>query len=305
MKNFAKLAINYSLWFIIIFIIATGFRFLSLHVNWVANLPPKPESALTLLTAAADWALTLALFITILLALSYSARRNFNSLMSVAVIMGLSLFFCILISIFVKNRESIPPSQAALVQLGGDGLILSGSLNKNETAVILLEGNTNSMGPRVISEPEKPLIFQENSGANFYLPPVPFGDDTPWFLKSLSIDIRLNSEILHEKFSQGFFPFLIYAGALIYLLSSLGYIIKISVWPLVNLFLGLLIFRGILTFEVFINSPSVLEAIGLFLKNMIPVSFAIPLIFFILGSLMHLYSFLVFVIKRRAEDDYE
>ena len=304
MKNFAKLAINFSIWFVLIFLTAAGFRFLALHINWIKTLPPRPETSLTLVIAAAGWALTLALFSTILFSLSYSARRNYSALISVVTIMGLSMFFCVGISAVVKNWESVPPAQTAPIRLGNDGLILSNALNRNETSVILLKGNTESLGPRVTSRPDQPLIFQETAVASSYLPPVPFGDDTPWFLKSLAIDIRLNSDVFHNKFTEGFFSFLLYAGSLIFLLSSLGYIIKISAWPLVNLFLGLLIFRGILALQTFINTPEMQVTISSFLKGGIPVSFAIPLIYVGLGVLMHLYSFLVFITRRRPADDY-
>lgn len=303
-KNFVKLILLFSLSFVIIFLVSTGFRFLSLHINWVKTLPPRPETSLVLVIAAAKWALTLALFSSILFSLSYTARRSYNVLMSVIIIMSLSVLLCFGVFTLLKNLESVPPSQTAAIRLGSNGLMLSNSLNRNETSVILLKGNTESLGPRVTSISGQPLIFQETAGANFYLPPVPFGDDTPWFLKSLAIDIRLNSEILQNKFNEGLYPFLIFAGSLIFLLSSLGYIIKISAWPLVNLFLGILIFRGILALETFIYTPEMLEIINSFLKNVAPESLALPLIFLAAGALIHLYSFLVFILRRRV-DDYE
>jgi hypothetical protein len=303
-KNFTKLALLFSVSFFIIFIVSTGFRFLALHVSWIKTLPPQPESSLTLVIAAAQWALSFALFSAILFSLGYSLRRAFNSLMAVISIMSFSIFFCTGISVLLKNWEAVPPAQTAVVRLGSNGLILSNSLNRNETAVILLKGSTESRGPRVTSLPDQPLIFQESAGGNFYLPNVPFGDDTPWFLRSLTIDIRLNAEIFQKRFNESFFFFFIYAGSLIFLLCSLGYAIKFSAWPLVNLFLGILVFRGILSLETFLNTPEMLEIISSFTKNMIPVSLAVPLIFLISGTLIHLYSFLVFVTRKQANDGY-
>ena len=167
----------------------------------------------------------------------------------------------------------------------------------------MLKGNTEALGPRVTSIPDRPLFFQETAAANFYLPAIPFGDDTPWFLKSLAVDIRLNAETFQKKFNESPFQFFIYAGSLIFMLSSLGYAIKFSAWPLVNLFLGILVYRGILTLEVFLNTPEMLEIISSFLKGMIPLSLAVPLIFLGLGALMHIYSVLVFVTRRKADYD--
>jgi hypothetical protein len=91
-------------------------------------------------------------------------------------------------------------------------LILSNGLTKNETAVVLLEGTLNPLGPRIAAFPGQPLVYQQTASGNFELPPVQFGDDTPWFLKSLAIDIRLNAEMFKLKFQEGIFSYLFYAG---------------------------------------------------------------------------------------------
>jgi hypothetical protein len=301
-KNFSKLALFFSIIFFIIFTASTGFRFLVLHINWIKTLPPKPESSLSLVLTAAQWALSLSLFSTILFSLSYSSRRSLKSLMSVISIMSFSFFFCTGISALLKNWEDVPPAQTAALQLGGNGLILSNSLSRNETSVILLKGSAESSGPRVTSLPDQPLIFQESAGDNYYLPSVPFGDDTPWFLKSIAIDIRINAEIFQNRFNEGFLPFFIYTGSVIFLLCSLGYAVRFSAWPLVNLFFGILVFRGVLSLETFLNTPEMLEIISSFIKNMIPISLAVPMIFFASGILIHLYSFLVFITRKQVDD---
>ena len=182
-------------------------------------------------------------------------------------------------------------------------MILTNSLNKNETAVVLLNGMSEPFGPRVIAIPEQPLVYQRTASASFDLPPVPFGDDTPWFLKSLSIDIRLNAEMFQRTFNEGIFSFLFYAGSLIFFLCSLCYAIKFSLWPLANLFLAALAFRGVLAFNTFINNQEMQEIIGTFLNNVVPASFALPLFFLGFGTLVNLFSLLSFTAKRRFDDD--
>ena len=304
MKNFAKQALLFIISFLVIFIIAAGLRFLSMRVEWAKNLPPKPVTSLSLLIASAHWALSLALFSSILFSLSYSARRNYSSIMTIITIMSLSFLLCYGFSFLLENWKAVPPVQIKGITLGNKGLILSNSLSRNETAVVLLNGTAQPLGPRVTAIPNQPLVFHESASATFDLPPVPFTDSTPWFLKSLAIDIRLNAENIQKKYLEGLFPFFVYAGSLIFLLCSLGHAIKFSAWPLANLFLGTLAFRGILAFETFINTPEMLDIIDSFLKGMIPLSFAVPLIFLGVGSLLHLYSFLVFIIKRRDDDEY-
>jgi len=301
-KNFAKLALFFSLTFLIIFLAGTGIRFLVLRVDWAKNLPPKPETSLTLIIAAAHWALSLALFSTILFSLSYAGRRGCFAPMTIITIMSLSLLFCTGISLVLENWKSVPPAQSAGISMGGKGLILSNSLNRNETAVVLLNGTAEPLGPRVTAIPGQPLLFHESIGASFELPPVPFGDDTPWFLKSLSIDIRLNAEMFQKKLNEGFLSFFVYVGSLIFILCSLGYAIKLSIWPLANLFIGILAFRGILALNTFINTPEMQDITGSFLKGVIPAALALPVIFLGFGILLHLYSILVFISKRRYDD---
>jgi len=294
----------FSITFAIIFAISAGIRFLNLRVDWAKNLPPKPETSLTLFIAAAHWALSLTLFSTVIVTLNYAIRRNYFALMTIVCVMSLSFIFCFGITTALEHGRTVPPAQTMGIPMGARGLILSNSLNRNETAVILLRGAFEPLGPRVVAIPGQPLVFQETATANLDLPPVPFADETPWFLKSLSIDIRLNAQTLLQKFREGFSSYFIYAGSLIFLLCSLGYAVKFSVWPLANLFIAALIFRGILMLETFFNTPEIQEVAGSFLDNKLPVSLALPLIFFVFGMLVYFYSFLVFLVKRRDDDEY-
>jgi len=304
-KDFAKQALLFCISFLIIIITASALKFLSLRVEWAKNLPAKPETSLTLLIAAANWALSLALFSSILFSLCYSARRNYSALMTVISIMGLSFLFCIGFSFILDNWESVPTGEHIGIQLGDKGLILSMSLTREETAIILLNGTAEPLGQRVSAVPDQPLVYHEASyGTNIDLPSIPFNNTTPWFLASLSIDIRLNAEMFQIKYSEGFFPYLIYVGSLIFLLCSLGHAIKFSAWPLANLFLGILAFRGILAFETFLNTPEMQEMINTYLNGMIPLVLAVPFIFLGIGLLLHVYSFLVFIINRRKDDEY-
>lgn len=286
------------------FLAVTGFRFLSLRIDWAGSLPQKPEVLLTAFITAAHWALLFSLYTAILLSLSYAARRQCSAPMMVICVFILSMSFCFCISFALDHWESVPPSQITGKPLGERGLILANSLNRNETAVVLLKGSEEPYGPRVVVVPNQPLIFQEASAGNFELPPVPFGDDTPWFLKSIAVDIRLAGRHLQQQYNNGILPFLIYSGSLLFLLSSLGFAIKFSVWPLANLFLGILAFRGVLALEIFFNSAEMQEIFDSFLDKMISVSLAVPLIFIGFGVLVHIYSILVYVITKKR-DDYE
>jgi hypothetical protein len=302
-KNLAKLALFFSISFAIFFIVAAGLRFISLMVEWASSIPQKDEFILSQLIAASQWALSFTLYVSLLLGLCYAARNHAFAPATIICLITLSLCFTFGVSAALDHLKDMPPAKSSGKPLGGSGLILSNSLNKNETAIILLNGAEDALGPRVVATPERPLLYQEAAVAGFDLPPVPFRNDTPWFLKSISIDLRLNSEIIKQRCLEGYMSFLIYAGALVFVLTSLGFVVKFSAWPLANLFLGILAFRGILALEQFFNSPEMQYMISSFLNNMLPVTLIVPVIFFGFGLLIHIYSFLVYITKKRSYDD--
>jgi len=152
-------------------------------------------------------------------------------------------------------------------------------------------------------------LFQaQPSGINnsvLTLPPLPLGAESPWLLKSIGIDLRLNSELVSERFNDGIITFLISAGALIFLLVSLGFIFNLSAWPLANLFTGALVFRLILALERFFYSKEITESLVSFTGNHLPGQIIVPIIFGIFGLLIYIYSLLVYLAKRRRnEEDY-
>jgi len=306
-KKLAKLALFFSISFAVLFIATTGFRFLALRVDWIRTLPQRPETILITIIAAAHWALTVALHGSLLISLSYIVRNRFFMMPSLGCLFVLAMFFNFGISVALKNWEFVPPSNNMVKPLGGPGIILTNSLKRGETAVILLKGPGEPRGSRVTAIPGQPLSFHEQAPAHaeFTLPPVPFGNENPWFLKSLAIDIRLSGTQIQQRFDQGIFPFLIYSGALILLLCSLSFILNLSAWPLANIFLGFLAFRGVLALETFFNSPDMQDVFDSFLVRIswIQVDMAVPLIFCLIAVLIYVYSILVFIAKRRSQDE--
>jgi len=316
MKKLAKLVLFFSLTFLIILVTAACLRLLSLWVEWAKSLPPKPETTLTLFVAAGRWALSLSLFASILITLNYIIRRKHFPLTSIICVMLLCTVFCFAVS-FALNQiktssgsiqayasaHSDPAAHSTTLQLGEKGLILANSLSRNVTAVVMLDGTSNLQGPRVTATPGQPLIYQGGRGSTSALPSFPFGDDTPWLLKSLSIDLRMNAEMIQQMYTAGFFSYIIFVGSLIFLLCSLGFAIKFSVWPLANLFLVTLVFRGILALGTFFYTPAIQDIAASFLNNRLPVALALPVFFFGFGFMVYIYSLLAFAAKRKNDDD--
>ena len=307
MKKFAGLIVFFSLSFIILFLLATGIRFLVLKIEWVRLMPVQPDTIFSVLITASRWALSFSLFGGILLGLNYSVRKSVNAPLSILFIAVLSLGFAGGIHLGLQYLENIPSGKFAAVPLGGPGLILFSPDRPTGTAVVLLEGSTKAGGARISSVPGRSLQYQpELSGRDMPLSSLPsssFELSTPWFIENLAIDLKLNSDNLKQRFNEGTIPFLIYAGALIFLLCSFYFTQKFCAWPLANLVFGILIFRGILALETFFNSKEIQEVFNSFLQDRLPVSFSAPIIFIIFGLLTNLYTFLIYLTKRQKKHE--
>jgi hypothetical protein len=301
-KKLAKLVLFFSLSFVVLFLVSTGLRFLAIRVNWIRVLPQRPETMLSELIRASHWALSLALYGSILLSLSYAARERVFAPLTVAGIAALSLGFSFALSVALERMPLIPPAQFLAGPLGGEGLILT----QNNDAIVLLKKPEETRGPRVLALAGRPVLYQAGPpGGNAPpgLPPIPFQDETPWFLRSISIDINLSAARFTEYFERSLLSFAAYAGALIFFLASLGFVVKVSAWPLANLFLGCLAFRGVLALETFFNSPEMQDVFGTLAGNRFPLSFMVPLIFCAFGALVYLYSILVYLARRRRDEE--
>jgi hypothetical protein len=317
-KNLARLALFLSLCFAVLFISAAGLRYVGLRIDWARVLPARPEAMLPEFISAARWALPFAVYFSILLGLSYSDRRLtgipsftnrrarkrplFTPVAVIAIIVFI-LGFSFAVSLGLDRLGTMPPARDTQKPLGGPGLILM----QGDNAIVLLGEPTDVRGPRAAAIPGRQLVYQEQpvgpDNSILSLPPVPFRDESPWFLKSIAIDFSLSARQFESRLREGVIPFLIYAGSVIFLLASLGFVLRLSHWPLANLFLGALAFRGILAAETFLNSPETQDLFASFLGNRFPLSWTVPLVFCFFGVLVDLYSILVYLAKRRADEE--
>jgi hypothetical protein len=302
-RKIARLVVFFSLSFASLLLVSTGMRFLAIRLEWVKSLSSQPLSTLAVLIAAARWAMSFGLYGGVLLSLSYAARERIFAPAAAVCITLLALGFACGIGQGLESWENVPSAGVPTRPLGGPGLILGGSERPSSTAIVLVRGPAEPGGARVVAVPGRPMQYHAVFAGKDPLdglPPAPFGDGSPWFLRSLAIDLRLNAENLQRLAGEGLAAFLEYAGALIFLLCSLSFVFKLSAWPLANLFLGCLAFRGILALETFFNSPEMQDVFDSFLQGRLPLTHAVPLIFCGVGLLACLYSVLVYLARKQG-----
>jgi hypothetical protein len=255
-------------------------------------IPLAGEQSGSLVTAMGE-ALTMAVYITILLSLSYTTRRKMAKSFSIIIVIILAAAFTLGLSLGVRQLQRFEFALNAVPAIQAKpGLILS----RGDTAMVLLKDPADREGPRVVSIPDRSLIYQENprgpNNAALALPDLPFDTAPPWFIQSILIDFRLSALELESRLEEGLIPFAIYGGALVLLLASLRFLLELSNWPLANLFLGAIAFRGILSLETFLNAKETKLLISSFLQNPFPLSFITPLAFCVLVLLIIIYTVL-------------
>ena len=292
MRKLAKLTIFFSISFIVFFIVLVLLRFVSIWIDFARIIPLAPQSGEDFAETA--WkTLPAALYPTILLTLSYTVRRNIPITPSIFCIIILGFGFTVGATLGISRTGALKPILKPVSPIdGAPGLIVS----QSDNAIVLLKKSSEIWGPRVVSLPARPLIYQEIPlGPNntiLHLPALSFGNEAPWFIRSVEIDFSLCAGALKSRFETDFTAFIAYACALILLLGSLRFVLELSQWPLASIFFGALVFRGILALEVFLNSREINNLIGSYLAGRVPPIYITPVVFASLGFLVILYTFL-------------
>jgi hypothetical protein len=165
----------------------------------------------------------------------------------------------------------------------------------------MLDQPSNENGSRVVSIKDQPFIYQKvpagAGGTPISLPPIPFRGGGAWLPNSVLSDLSISGRYIAERFDEGSMSFLAWSTALILFLVSLAFIVGLSRWPLANVFLGILAFRGILAFEIFLNSEEIMEYLTGFARGALPDMFITPAILTTGAVLILIYIFLHFLAR--------
>jgi hypothetical protein len=300
MKKMARLVLFFTLCFLALFLAAAAFGFLRLWIDSIRAIPARSLDILPALMDSARNALSLGLYLSLLLTLSYSSRQQIPIPMTILGLLILGSALTAGLSVGMNRAARMKTSAVVPGRtLGQPGLLLS----RGDTAMVLLEEPVNPSGSRVVSIPNRPLIYQEQPvGPNntiLDLPPAPFRNGGSFVPGGIFADTALTARRFNSRLEEGFIPFITYVSSLIFLLASLRFILDFSNWPLANLFLGALAFRGILAFESFVNSRDIQELIVSLAGNRIPPPLITPCGFYAIGLLVMLYTVLAHLARDR------
>jgi hypothetical protein len=301
-KNLARLVLYFSNVFILSLIAVSGICYLVVWIEAARNIPALPFAPAAALASAARIAIPAALYAAAFLSLNYGARREVPVAMGMAVLFALSLGFSLGASL-AQSRLALQAASAgpgiARPTLGESGL----RLLQGDVSIIVLGDPADGTSPRIAAVPGQPLVYmaapRQIRNTPPRLPPVPFHEENSYAVGSLLTDFTLVSEQFEARLGTGFIPFIIYLGSLCLLLVSFYRVFEVTLWPLANMFLGALAFRGLLAFETFIDSDSIQSFIFFFLGRFIPRSVISPVIFALIALLVILYSALIMASRRK------
>lgn len=304
MKKLARLVFFFCNSFIITVLLAAVVRYIVMWIDVARMIPAhtlEPTGAWLLVF---QQAIPTAVYVSILLTLSYSARQHVSIFITILCLFLFSGVFSLGLSLGLRRAVEIesPVTAAPRATLGEPGLILG----MGETTMVVM-GDPAELGvPRVISIPGRPLFYQAapTESQNAVLPPVPFRDEKSPLMAGLFLDFTHVAEQFAARLRAGIIPFCLYLGGLCLLLVSFRFVFDLTSWPLANMFLGALVFRGILAFETYLDSGEIQTFLSFFLAKILPADMVSPVIYCGLGLILSLNTIFINAVRGRKEARY-
>jgi hypothetical protein len=245
---------------------------------------------------AAHTGIPFTLYLSVLLGLSYTARKKIRIIPSIVVIFLLAVGWTVLFAWATAHIPPHPYVSRTSVSLARDGLIMTAE-NGQKSVFPSAASPLPSAASEGMLEPDK--TPQMPSPAK----PLSFKSDRIFFIQNISKDFLHLAENFDQLRETGFVNFTLYAAGLVVLLVSMRFIMDLSVWALANLFLGFIAFSGIFTFELFINSTSFHRLLLSLVTDGISTSLINPLILCVAGLFVMGVNGVVYSIKKKGRNE--
>lgn len=301
-KKVARFVLFTFIAFVLIFVCAVTLSYLQLWITAASAMPARATIPLDDVLARGRWALSLSLYLTMLLGLNYAQRNGVFAPLAFAAAIVICGGMTYAAALGMSNARAVraAPFYAAQSTIGEAGLMLT----QWGTTTILLDKPSLETGSRVIAAPDRPLVYLDvpldEQGLIIELPPVRFREEGTTLYAGLQMDFAASAALLSSRFEEGFLPLIFWLAPLLALLAALSYLFNVGAWPLANLFLCAVVFRLVLLFEVFITSNSVSAVLIDFVRGFVPARLIGPLILAVLAALFLLYDILMHFARERG-----
>jgi hypothetical protein len=304
-KSLARLILFFSITFILLLLISGILLFFS---RWIQNSLRIPEQSLAVGTElfwAFKKALSFTLYTTILLSLSYSVRKSVGALPALFILTLGGTLLSAGLTEGLKNL-SAPPTSATLSSmvyksraLGGSGLIRAYTTESGSTIQAVLNGSGEERGSLIAMEGTNALHKIDFPAPGTVVWKNPFDQGSIDTLRNLEGELFLSSDLFFHRADQGWLSLLIFAGTLSLFLASFQFVLRLTAWPLANLFLGALLFRFLVLLEQGIYSEEATGFIGILSQGLLPESLMAPAALLALTVLLNTYTLLLYLSRDR------
>lgn len=242
MKNVARLILLFIAT-TLIFSIATA-AVISLH-RWILEagiVPADTQQPLQDLLDAFALSLPFAFYGSIAVALGYTVRKGIPAVAAYLLLPLLSAGA--LFSLYWSAAALRAPAESVPPTLGPE--ILTPGLLILPSELVFLGGDTTS--PRFVSAAE------DGPGIPVFRVDLALAPRPPAILIPILRDFHKEAAHHMQFWKQGPIPFLLNIAVKAFLLSSFRFVFGLTAWPLANTLLGILLFRWVLVFVLFLQT---------------------------------------------------
>ncbi len=301
MKGVARLILFASIFFTFILLTATAVATLQHWILAAQIIPPAPFALLPELAAAVWQVVPFVLYITILFSLSYSGRRGILAPLSTV------LLTLLVGGAVIGLGEGLDRLEQSL-KLAGSATaqtpLRTGQIRSYGMGNAVLVGrDTGPDADWVIAQPGKPLSLRRmDASMAADLSVSTLRRSVPPSMQGLIADLAAYAERFRARRETGRLPYMAYVLSLAFFLASFRFILQITKWPLADLFLGTILFRWLVSLDLFIGSPEIIGFIADLGGPLVPRVYAQPFGMAVLAVLLNVFMFLNFLARDKSRD---
>lgn len=305
MKSVARLILFFSITFILLLLVSGTLLFFS---QWIQNsfrVPVQGFAAGNELFWALKKALSFTLHGTLLLSLSYSVRKSVGALPTLLILTLGGTLLTAGITEGLRTLSASPASAALLSMaytprtLGESGLIRAYTTESGSTIQAVLSGAGEAGGNLIAMEGTNTLRRIDFPAPGTVVWKNPFDRGSIGVSRTLEGELFLSSDRFFHRADQGWLSILMVAGTLSLFLASFQFILRLTAWPLANLFLGALLFRFLVLLEQGIYSEEATQFMGALSRFLLPESLMAPVALLALAVLLNTYTLLLYLSQDR------
>lgn len=304
-KNAARIILFYAIAFLFFLLIGTGVSTMRAWMEGAFGIPSRSISLYSTILYYLGASLPSAVFGAALLALPGGGHRGRGPALTGIVVFILSAgsLIGVTYATAVLRRSTVPSSREANMRvLGEEGLIVDYS----EAALVYLEEPGKGLGNAVVSGEGAPLRTMRSGEAQALVKRMrersPFGPslETPATIIALERAFTGIAHRLSLAAKEDVFSLLCYACALALLLASFSPFAGMTSWPLADLVLCAIFYRGVLELDGFVASGPVIRFVSS-LRIGIPDGYLVPALLGAVGVFIALAGLLVRVIRGKKD----